>query len=87
MPRFIHTLALAAGLIALMTGLWNDWSLIVVVKRLAVSYLGCFVLASVLALVIKTAALFEVRAGAQFEHGGGATGDAKDSTHTGPQKP
>ena len=86
MPRFIHTLALAAGLIALMTGLWNDWSLIVVVKRLAVSYLGCFVLASVLALVIKTAALFEVRTGAQLDHGGGAPTGASEGQHAEKQK-
>lgn len=59
MPRFIHTLALAAGLVTLVTGLWSDWGVLVVVKRMAIAYLGFFVLSSVMALVVRSVDLFE----------------------------
>ena len=59
MPKFINTLSLVAGLIALLMGIWNDWGFLVVVKRVVISYLAFFSLASVMALAVRSVTLLE----------------------------
>ncbi len=59
MYQLINNLALAATLIALVAGLWHDWSLLTTVRRMAVSYLGFFFLGGFMALAVKLVGLLE----------------------------
>lgn len=59
MSRLINTIALLAAAITLVMGLWQDWGVWAVSKRMVLSYLGFFFLGSVMALIVRSAALFE----------------------------
>ena len=59
MYRLIHSIALLSALLAVAAGLWQDWGLLTVLKRVVLSYLGFFVLGSLMVLGMRTAALLE----------------------------
>jgi len=59
MYQIIHNLALAATLIALVAGLWQDWGVFTIVKRMLISYLGFFCLGAVMALAVKLVGALE----------------------------
>ncbi len=57
MQRLIHTLGLAAALTAVVVSVWRDYGLLVALKRVAVSYLAVFFVASLLVLGYKLVVL------------------------------
>jgi len=59
MYQVVNNLALAATLIALVAGLWHDWSLLTTVKRMAISYLGFFFMGGFMALAVKLVGALE----------------------------
>ena len=59
MQRLINTLATSAAVVALMSGLWQDWALLTTLKRMLITYLGFFFLGSLMVLLIKVGSLFE----------------------------
>jgi hypothetical protein len=59
MQRLINTLAMTAAVVALMAGLWQDWSLLTTLKRVLITYLGFFFLFALMVLGVKAASLFE----------------------------
>jgi len=59
MYQVVNNLALGATLIALVAGLWHDWSLLTTVKRMAISYLGFFIMAGSMALAVKLVGVLE----------------------------
>jgi hypothetical protein len=59
MYQLIHTLAVAAALIALIAALWQDWGLLATVKKMVISYLGFFIFGAIMALVVKSVPRFE----------------------------
>ena len=59
MYQVINNLALGATLIALVAGLWHDWSLLTTVKRMAISYLGFFFLGAFMFLAVKLVGMLE----------------------------
>lgn len=72
MYQVVNNLALAASLIALVAGLWHDWSLLTTVKRMAISYLGFFFLGGFMALAVKLVGALEK------DHPGGSREGEKD---------
>lgn len=70
MQRLINTLATGAAAVVLMSGLWQDWSLLTTLKRMLITYLGAFFLLAVMALAVKSASLFEKPAEAPEEAAG-----------------
>ena len=54
MQKFIHNLALLAGLAALSSGLWHGWDLQLTLQRVGVSCLGFFILGGGLVLVVRS---------------------------------
>jgi hypothetical protein len=59
MQRLINTIATSAAVVALMAGLWQDWSLLTTLKRMLITYLGFFFLGSLMVLLVKAGSLFE----------------------------
>lgn len=59
MYQLIHNLALAAALLALIAGLWQDWGLFSTIKKMIISYLGFFILGAIMTLAIKVVPHFE----------------------------
>ncbi len=57
--RIVNTVALAAALVALAACLWQEWGLLVTLKRVILSYLGFFFLGSIMALTIKAVPLID----------------------------
>jgi hypothetical protein len=55
MQRMVHTLALAAALVALVASLWQDWGTATTLKRMLISYLAFYFLGAVLALLVRLA--------------------------------
>jgi hypothetical protein len=53
--QLVGSIAMAAALITLVTGLWQDWGTYATLKRLVLSYLAFFFLGSVLVLVVRLA--------------------------------
>jgi hypothetical protein len=50
--RLIHILAAASALLVLVTGLWNDWSFWLTLKRLVTAYVGAALIGSAFALAV-----------------------------------
>ncbi len=59
MHRIVNTLAMSAAVITLGAGLWQDWSLLVTLKRMLLSYMGFFFLAGILAVAVLSVPMFE----------------------------
>lgn len=59
MHRFVNTVALAAAVATLTAGLWQEWSLLTTVKRMALSYMGFFILGSLFTLLVLAVPLIE----------------------------
>lgn len=59
MQRMINTIATCAAAAALMSGLWQDWSLLTTVKRMLIGYLGFFFLGSLMVLTIRAVPMFD----------------------------
>jgi hypothetical protein len=59
MHRLVNTLALAASVITLGVGLWQDWGLLATMKRMTLSYLGFFFIGALLTLVMLSVPLFD----------------------------
>ncbi len=53
MQRLIHTIALAAALITVVVSVWRDYSLLISLKRVVISYLALFFAASIIVLACK----------------------------------
>lgn len=75
MNQLVHNLALLAGLAALCAGLWQDWGLLTTLKKMAISYLGGFILVALMVLVVRAAA----RPGPAREQGRTTAGSAADA--------
>ncbi len=54
MQKFVNTVAIAAALTAMLVCLWQDYGLLVTVKRAVIAYLVFYGVASMLALIYKT---------------------------------
>ena len=61
MQRLIHTIALTAALVAVLSCLWGDYGLLVGFKRAVISYLVFYCVGALLALVYRTGVLAEGR--------------------------
>jgi hypothetical protein len=61
MQRLIHTVALGAALVAVLSCLWGDYGPLVGLKRAVVSYLVFYCVGALLALVYRTGVLAEGR--------------------------
>lgn len=55
MYQLIHNISMAAALVALIAALWQDWGLMATIKKMTISYLGFFIFAAIMALVVKSA--------------------------------
>ena len=76
MLRLVNTLALAAALVVLAVSLWQDWSLLATLKRMAVGYLGFYFLGAVAGVAVKLAgALEKDHPGGSKEAGAAASRD------------
>ena len=54
MQKFVNTVAIAAAPTAMLVCLWQDYGLLVTVKRAVIAYLVFYGVASMLALIYKT---------------------------------
>ena len=54
MSRLVHTIALLAALVVLISCLWRDYGLLVSLKRVVIAYLGSFFLAAGLVLALRS---------------------------------
>ncbi|MBU8869849.1 MAG: hypothetical protein KOO60_03130 [Gemmatimonadales bacterium] len=59
MYQLIHNLALAAALVTLIAALWQDWGLLPTLKKMIISYLGFFILGSIMTLAVRLVPHFE----------------------------
>ncbi|MBM4131565.1 hypothetical protein FJ250_11170 [bacterium] len=57
MAHLIQVVAVGAAACALVVGLWQGWGTLAVLKRAAISYLGFFLLGSLLLLLVRSGAL------------------------------
>lgn len=61
MQKFIHNIALAAGLVVLTCGLWQDWAVWLTLKRMFLSYLGFFGGGTALYLTFRAVRMHETK--------------------------
>jgi len=61
MQRFVGSIATAAALVALVTGLWRGDDLLTTLKRTAISYLVFYCVSALLAVVFRTGIVDEVK--------------------------
>ncbi len=54
MSRVVHTFALLAALVILVSCLWREYGLLVSLKRVVIAYLGSFFLAGGLVLALRS---------------------------------
>ncbi len=79
MQRLIHTVALTAALVAVLSCLWGDYGLLAGFKRAVVSYLVFYCVGALLALVYRTGVLSEGRPRPEPRQGAaGSAGGGKD---------
>ncbi len=69
MHRFVNTLALTAAVVTLGAGLWQDWGLLVTMKKVLLSYMGFFFLSGLMALAFLAVPLFETGDKSKVDNG------------------
>ena len=67
MQRFVGSIATAAALVAMVTGLWRGDDLLTTLKRAVISYLVFYGVSALLAVVFRTGIVDEVKR-ADAEH-------------------
>jgi hypothetical protein len=76
MTRLVHTVALGAALVAVLSALWGDYGVLVALKRAGIAYLVFYCLSALLALVYRAGVLAETRV--EAEEGDGASPGGRD---------
>ncbi|MCP4292331.1 MAG: hypothetical protein GY780_10930 [bacterium] len=59
MHRFVNTIAMAASVVTLGAGLWQNWGMLATMKKMIMAYMGFFFLGSMMTLLIVSIPMFE----------------------------